>query len=281
MIHTKQILLSFLLLFFIASCTDDDDGGSTDDDSTAQDNPLSGDFFPSNADNEWNYDVTNTNNETDDSLNSTDRLYLDTPGDPFILKANTGVSNGTMTGILTNGTLSKTDITLNATGQLAISVDGLEDINIPYTDAILYNLNAADGSELSSFTGTITQTIQSFPVTINYTLKTAQVKNWSGIDINGQAYSDVTQSTFILNMKIDITLPIVGEKPVVDEQDALIITNYFGKNIGLIQTEANTKITPNSETIMLLESIPDINTNQIPSSISITNIQNLTDYTVN
>lgn len=284
MIHTKQFLLSFLLLLFIASCTDDDDDNSSDDDGgTVQENPFSGDFLPSNANNEWNYDVENIDNETGDITNATDRLFVNSPGDPnFTLDVNdNSIPNGTMNGILINGSLTKTDIMLSTTGQLSFSVDGLEDINIPYNDAILYNLDAADGSELSSFNGTINQTIQDFPITINYTLKTAQVRNWDTIDLNGETYNNVTQSTFILNMAVDITLPLVGDKPVLDEQDALTINSFFGKDIGLIQAVANTTVTPNSETIALLESIPDVDTSQIPSNISIKNTQDLTSFTVN
>ncbi len=282
---TKQLLFSLFLLLFIASCTDDDSNDSDDGGETVQENPLSGDFFPSNANNEWNYDVENKDNETSETRNSTDRLFVETPTtntSAFTLDVNdNSVSNGTMSGILTNGSLSKTDLTLSTTGQLAFAVDGLEDINIPYSDAVLYHLDAPDGSELSSFEGTITQEIESFPVTINYTLKTNQVKNWTTIEIDGETYNDVTQSTFVLTIAIDIAITSATIKPVVDEQESLIITNYFGKDIGLIKTEANTAVTPNSDTITLLEGIPGIDTSQIPSNISTKNTQILTSYTVN
>ncbi len=267
----------------MASCTDDDANDSNGDDDGMQVNPLSGDFFPSKADNEWNYDVTSKDNTTDETINATDRLFVDTPNETsFELDVNdNSISNGTMNSVLTNGILNKTDTTLSANGQLVFSIDGLEDINIPYNNAVLLNTQAPDGSELSTFMGTINQTVQSFPVTINYTLKTNHIKNWTSIDLNGQSYDEVTQANFVLTMVIDIALPLVGNRPIIDEQETLVINNYYGKNIGLIKSEADTTITLNSETLMLLQSLPDIDVSQIPENISTQNTQNLTSFTVN
>ncbi len=282
----KQLIPLFLLVFII-SCSSDNETNTNENETTPsetiQENPLSGDFFPSAIGNEWNYDVQNQDSNTNDVIDSTDRLFVETSSNNSIKLGvnNNNIANGTMSGILANGTLSKSDITLSTTGELSFSVDGLDDINIPYNDAVLYNLEVPNNSELSTFSGTINQTIQSFPVTISYTLKTNQIKNWDTIELNGETYNNVTHSNFILNLKIDVQLPQVGNKPIVDQQDGLIINNYYGKNIGLIKTNADTDIKINSDTITLIESIPGVDTSQIPNDVSSKNSQKLTSFTIN
>ncbi len=287
----------FSLLFILSfSCEDEpvDDTGvvvvtdpdtDTDDNDDDDDDPNLINFFPSTLDSEWNYDVINTNNDTNETTNSTDRLYIESENlNTFTFGVNEdNVANGTMNRfILEENTMNKTETNLSTTGELVIPIPEL-DIVIPFDNLILYNLNAPNSSMLSSFTGTIESTFENFPITTTYTLSTTQAGQLNTINLNGEDYNNVVKSNLSLVVSVIATVEVIPglpvELPILDTQDFLSIDYYIAKEIGLVRSEANTTFMINAETLMALEQA-GVDISNFPSSSSVTNIQELTSFTI-
>lgn len=270
-------LLSIMVSFF--SCDKepiDDTGIVVVDDTDTDTDPTT--YFPSNSENEWNYDVVNVDNTTDTTTNSTDRLFIESEtGASFVLGVNDdGIANGTKNGLLVNGTMAQTKKTLSTTGELSLPFGGV-DISIPYSNAVLYNIDAPDNTALSSFTGTIEETIQDFPLKVVYVLTTKQITNHASIELNGEMYENVTQSNLTLNLQITTSIVVFGmplELPIVKQSDVLISNNYYAAGIGLVRSESNVDF--------VIEDIPGgTDGSDIPSNVSTINIQELATYTNN
>ncbi len=289
---TLKYFLFSLLLILSFSCdnepvdtteviTTTDTNTDTDTDT---DEPEPVDFFPTTLDSEWNYDVTNTNNDTNETTDSTDRLFISSEnGNAFMFGVNDdNVANGSKNGILVDADMNKTETTLSTTGELELPIPGLSFI-IPYDNALLYNLGAGNNSTLSSFSGTIEETVQDFPLLVTYTLNTTQIGQLNAINLNGDDYNDVVKSNMTLNISVSTSIEIVPgfpiELPILDAQDVLSIDSYYAKEIGLVRSEAEINFMLNAQTLATLEQA-GVDLGGIPASSSTTNIQELTTYII-
>ncbi len=282
----KQLFLMLTVALFVASCSSDDDGGTNPPTNPPTDN--TGNYFPLTVDDYWNYDVEYTdNNDSNNNSSSSDFLYVasETNGS-FDLGVNTNdIANGAMNGILVNGTLERTESTLILDGSISIPFPGFETSSIDFTDMVLYDLNAANNSQLASTSGTINQDIDLggdiVPVTINYIVSTTQINNNSSITVNGENYTSVSKTNFKLNLNVSTTVTFGSQTinlSILNNQDVTVGTNYFVENIGLVKSETAINYQVNQNTIELLTTFGiDI---PFPTSGSATNVQEMTDYMV-
>lgn len=267
-------LLIFSLLVF--NCSDDNDNTITDNQ-----NQFSGEFLPLSIDNQWNYDVENTNNNTSETTNTQDVLKVEsetTSG--FSLTVNDGqIANGTMSGILTTGDLSLTETTLATNGTVGLPVDIL-DFEIQLDNALLYDTEATNGEQLSIQSGTFTQDFQGYPITVNYSLFSMQLENLENMEVLGVNYDTVTSANISLELSVSTEVTVLGFTQtisILDTQNVLSVDAFYAKNIGLISATANSGYTLNPSTVTILEQL-GADLSMLPTSTSIVNTQELTSY---
>jgi hypothetical protein len=276
-----KLTQSILLLFFsllVFNCSDDNDDTITDNQ-----NQFSGEFLPLSVDNQWNYDVENTNNNTTETTNNQDVLKVEseTASGFSLIVNNGGIANGTMSGILTTGNLSLTETTLAANGTIGLPVDIL-DFEIQLDNALLYDTEAVNGEQLSIQSGTFTQDFQGYPITINYSLFSTQLENLDNMEVLGVNYDTVTSANISLELSVSTEVVVFGFTQtisILDTQNVLSVDAFYAKNIGLISATANSGYTLNPNTVTILEQL-GADLSMLPTSTSIVNTQELTSYTL-
>jgi hypothetical protein len=273
--NLKVITALFISILFLTACSKNNDENIT----------ITGDYFPSTQSSYWNYGVKTTEGNT--TTPSQDFLTVKSgTATSFVLEVNSNNdANGAMSALLTNGTLNKTTSTLALNGNLEIPVDGLNDFNINFTNAMLYDLNADKNSVLSNFTNTFTKDLQgsqvTIPLTISYDLSFKKLQNQSSLKVNNVTYNKVTSGNISLNLSISATINIQGVPTsfsLLEAQDVLSINSYYGENIGLLKSDTTLKLNLNATTVELLNTLGI--TIDIPSSQSATNLQELTSYVI-
>lgn len=269
-------LLLFCLLLW--NCSEDD----TSSEDTPNDT-FTGNFFPLTTNNEWRYEVNNTDNDTNTTETNEDVLTVESESsNGFTLTANDGtVAYGTMSNILTTGELTRTETTLATNGSLSLPIDGL-DFSIDFNNALLYDTQASLNTELSSQTDSFTQDLQGFPITITYELTSTQLENLGNLSVLNTNYDTVTSANITLRLSVSTTLTVGGftqTLSLIDMQDVMSVDAFYAKNVGLISADAQIGYTLNANTLALLE-LAGIELTNLPTSMSVTNTQELTTYTL-
>jgi len=228
----KYMGLAFLMVSF-ASCTNTDN-----DDSITN----SGNYFPLTLDNYWNYNVTNTNLDLNQTQNTRDSLFVsDANNNAFDLAIN-GIAKGTMNTILTQMALNRTSNSLMGTGNIIFPFEGLDDLQIGVNNVIFYNTNSSQNDTLSSIDGLIEQSIEGLPIMASYTLKTIQGPFSNNLFLNNVNYDNVIESSLILELTITTEVEVIPgnfvEVLILDTQTVLDIKNHYAKDIGLVSSEA-------------------------------------------
>ncbi|WP_370225636.1 hypothetical protein [Mesoflavibacter sp.] len=274
---TQSILLLFLSLFLF-NCSDD-----SDDSEINNQIQFSGEFLPLSIDNQWNYDIENTNNNTNETTNSQDVLKVESENaSGFSLSVNdNGVANGTMSGILTTGDLSLTETTLVSNGTIGLPIDGF-DFNIVLENALLYNTEAPNGEILYTQSGTFAQDFQGYPITINYSLFSTQLENLENMEVLGANFDTVTSANISLELSVSTEVSVFGLTQTIsllDTQNVLSVDAFYAKDIGLITANANIGYSLNENTVTILQQL-GVDLSMLPTSTSILNTQELTSYTL-
>lgn len=273
-------ILSFALMatLFFAACSSDDDSGDTNNE------PETGNFYPLTVDDYWNYDVEIVDNiEAMNNESLSDFLFVESQiGSTYNLGVNTNdIGNGTMSGILANGLLTRTDSTLEIDGSLQLPLEEFGDFSIDFIDIILYDLNASNNDEMSSTSGNFTEDFQGTPITVTYNLTTTDKGNNNSLTVNGTSYSNITKSNLKVELSIVATIEVNGSPAnftILDEQDVVSIDNYFAENVGLIKSESDITYELNATTLSLLQAI-NITIN-VPTTLDVENDQELNGYQV-
>lgn len=258
----------------------------SEDDTSSEDTPnetFTGNFFPLTTNNEWRYEVNNTDNDTNTTETNEDVLTVESESsNGFTLTANDGtVAYGTMSNILTTGELTRTETTLATNGSLSLPIDGL-DFSIDFNNALLYDTQASLNTELSSQTDSFTQDLQGFPITITYELTSTQLENLSNLSVLNTNYDTVTSANITLRLSVSTTVTVGGftqTLSLIDMQDVMSVDAFYAKNVGLISADAQIGYTLNANTLALLE-LAGIELTNLPTSMSVTNTQELTTYTL-
>ena len=283
-----QILFVSLL---ITSCSSDDSNG----DNNNNNEPITGDYFPSAATNIWTYDVDNTSS-TNPELNFTDEsdfVTIETSnGNIFTVEVNNGgMPYGIMNGLMSNGTLSRGESTLSFSGNIELpeEFEDFSDETIVLQNFVLYDLNASNNSEMDEVSDTIVENLDLngtiVPVTVEYSVKSEKINTMNSMSVNGETYSNVIHTRLTLNMNIFASIDILGgnnplDYDIIDDQNILVIDNYFSQDVGLIRSQAVQAYQVEQQFLDILALIPNNNLD-IPESLNIVNVQDLDDYQVN
>ena len=278
----RYSILPIISLVFLVSCSDE---SVNNDDTGSGDPAIEGNYFPSTIGNYWKYDVSTTDNNTNDNVISQDSLYvIAETASTLMLDVNDGLpANGPIIGLLSSGTLTKSDTTLSLDGvlELPAEISDLINFDIVLNNFVLYDTEASNNTQLASNSNTITQDFNGFPLTITYQLTSTLLGFDESLSLNGTTYSNVVSSNIKLNLSVSTTIIVVGvEFPlaILVPQDILVSTNYYAEGIGLIQADSNTNYQISATAITALEAVGI--TLPIPASGSTTIDQVIADYFV-
>ena len=275
-----KLTLLFAICIVIFNCSNSD----LDDNNGLTQQQFTGNFFPLNTGNTWDYDVSNTDNDTNQTVTSIDFIEVESQTNTgFTLSVNqNGIPNGIMSGILTSGTLSRTETTLSSNGTVALPIEGF-DFQIELENALLYNTQANNGELLSTQSGVFTQDFEGYPITLNYTLTSTQLANLETLTEGNTTYNTVTSSNISLTLSVttEVTFVTTQTFPIIDDTTPVLsINSYYAQDIGLIKAEASGGYTLNANTVSILEGI-GVDLSQLPTSLSISNNQTLSNYSIN
>jgi len=229
--HTimKYSLLSLTILTLgLISCGDDDTTPSSNN--TAA-------YFPLSLNSSWSY-----TNESEDQISQNNMFVFGTQQENGVQYTNLDTqelnSGSFMVGLLTQ------NLVRNDTGKLIVNgtfggvpIEGFPDISIPLNNAVLFDPNALNGTQLNIITGSFEQTIMDFPIIIEYTSITTQEQVLPSYTTDTQTYTDVIQSNIVLNLEISTEVQVGGTTlslPILSSQDVLVVENYYAANIGLV-----------------------------------------------
>ncbi|MDG1715474.1 hypothetical protein [Lacinutrix sp.] len=283
--NLKHIILPLIAMLFIVSCSEDNNDSNTNNNNNNGGNIIEGNYFPSTVNNYWKYDVTSTDNTTNQNIVSLDSLYVVAETvTTAMLDVNDGLAaNGPIIGLLASGTLTKSDTTLAVDGALELpaEITDLIDFDIALNNFILYNIEANNNTQLASNSNSITQDFNGFPLTIAYQLKSTALGHSENLNLNGTSFSNVVSSKMTLNLSVSTTITVAGISfplSILNAQDILVSTNYYVEDIGLVQADSNTNYQISATAITALEAA-GVNL-PIPASGSTSVLQALADYSL-
>lgn len=266
-IKNLSILLIFCLFIF-SSCSSDDDAGSTETNNK--------NYFPLLVANNWDFENTLSAPNQDDVI-TTEKLSVsgtvyNNGTEAYELETDNPAGSGPVTLALSQGILFSENSRLLYTGVFGLGLEGFPETNFDVENMVIYDASLPNEAEMYSLSGNIEQEVQGFPITINYTLSTIMGDLFGSFEVNGETYDDVINSQLKINIEVtaNITDPFPVTVTVLKSQDAIVITNYFADEVGLIQSETDTNF--------IFETLPLIN---LPlEDIEFDTLQILTDYSV-
>ena len=277
-------LYLFLGLFIFLNCSSEDNESETTD-------PVltASDFSPNSEGSYWVYNVDSTSSDLPEmDFNSIDSLYIvSTSNAAYILEANNGIgADGSMNSILTSGSLSTTDTTLIYSGALDLPIDIVVDQALEISDLILIDLEADNGSVLSTIEGAFTETIDiqgsMIPINVNFELFSAKEDLYDSKIVNGVSYTNVYEGTLNFNLSVTGTITIFGfgqNINIIESQNILSIRYYYGANLGLLRAESEQGFELAPEVIALIDQTSG--GNEFPSSATVTGVEALINYVIN
>ena len=227
-----KFLLSFVVITLLFSCSSN---------SNSEPNvPPQTNYFPLALRNYWKYRVS-TN-----AITHTDSLYIsnDTTINTKVYKKfrTRTIPFGFFSNTLNKNALRIDEFKLLLTGTLSLNFGVALPINVAVNDYIIFQENATINQQLGSVSGTLNQTVQNYPLVIEYTLKSTAIENLPTFTSNGRVYTDVKKVKTVLNAKITSTITSPGIPfPVVvsilDPQDVVTSDQYYSKTIGNVYTK--------------------------------------------
>lgn len=245
---------------------------SSDDDTTPTSN--SGAFsLPLSDGNSWVYNVAGT------GITGTpqDNLYVEgnvTINGTVYKKMKTQATPiGFFSGTLNNNAVRYDDTKLFLTGDFSF----LQNQGLPITstislsDFIVFNKDASSGTQLDSQTGTLTETINSIPITLNYELTTTAGETLATKTVNGVTYNNVRVVTIALSgegtvVYSGITLPALAQ------QNLMTSNLYFVEGIGVINATTTYQYQLNATVAGFLPNIPASNTSNLEEELDSYNV---------
>ena len=277
-------LYLFLGLFIFLNCSSEDNESETTD-------PVltASDFSPNSEGSYWVYNVDSTSSDLPEmDFSSIDSLYIvSTSNAAYTLEANNGIgADGSMNSILTSGSLSTTDTTLIYSGALDLPIDIVVDQALEISDLILIDLEADNGSVLSTIEGAFTETIDiqgsMIPINVNFELFSAKEDLYDSKIVNGVSYTNVYEGTLNFNLSVTGTITIFGfgqNINIIESQNILSIRYYYGANLGLLRAESEQGFELAPEVIALIDQTSG--GNEFPSSATVNGVEALINYVIN
>ena len=277
-------LYLFLGLFIFWNCSSEDNESETTD-------PVltASDFSPNSEGSYWIYNVDSTSDDLPEmDFTSNDSLYIvSTSNAAYTLDANNGMgADGSINSILTSGSLSTTATTLTYSGALDLPIDIVVDQALEISDLILIDLEADNGSVLSTIEGAFTETIDiqgsMIPINVNFELFSAKEDLYDSKIVNGVSYTNVYEGTLNFNLSVTGTITIFGfgqNINIIESQNILSIRYYYGANLGLLRAESEQGFELAPEVIALIDQTGG--GNEFPSSATVTGVEALINYEIN
>lgn len=277
-------LYLFLGLFIFWNCSSEDNESETTD-------PVltASDFSPNSEGSYWIYNVDSTSDDLPEmDFTSNDSLYIvSTSNAAYTLDANNGMgADGSINSILTSGSLSTTATTLTYSGALDLPIDIVVDQALEISDLILIDLEADNGTVLSTIEGAFTETIDiqgsMIPINVNFELFSAKEDLYDSKIVNGVSYTNVYEGTLNFNLSVTGTITIFGfgqNINIIESQNILSIRYYYGANIGLLRAESEQGFELAPEVIALIDQTGG--GNEFPSSATVTGVEALINYEIN
>jgi hypothetical protein len=280
----KSIL--FLFALSIVSCSNETYEEEDMDVTDPETSPTT--YVPNTLGDYWVYDVERTSPDIPEmNFTGSDSLYIATSsGNTFTYKVNNDMAAlGTMNTLLVNGSLSKTSTTLDYTGSLDLQID-LPITEMPTIENLkLMDLEASNGEILSDFSNSFSETLDiqgtAIPIEINYALTTSKENFYPTTTLNGMAYSNIFEATLKLNISVTGTITVFGISQAIDiiqPQDVMTVSYYYGGNIGLIRAETVQGFELSSEITSLLEQLGETDLTMSAQTIG---VEELRDFRVN
>lgn len=266
----KKVHFAVGLLFIsvMFSCSNDD---SNSESSSNFSTPLTVGSY-------WTYDVEGQ------AGSSRDSLFIDSEttisGNTYkVFKTRDDIATGFYSSSLRNNSVRESNGILLLTGDLSISAGETLPIDLDLTlnDFVIFNKNASNNQVLNSTpkTGTINQTINGYPLTINYSLQSYGGETLSTYTTNGITYSNVKSTKIKLNVSITTVITVLGSPQTITAlaaQDVLVSTQYLADGIGVVYANTVTSYNLNSFIADELE---------IPASDSQTQEEFIDTYLIN
>lgn len=258
LMKTKSLFLILVMALFVIGCSSDDDNLGTGDDHTDNPDDQNGDgdgdgddsttfnYFPTAEGNSWTYSNHFVSEEQMIDNTATEVLTVDTVNGN-VTTFNTSVNGdapGFFTGALANGSLTKDGAKLLFEGEFSVmDIEGF-DISVPIEETIIYDLGASEGDVLYEGPGEFSDEIPfgglgNYPLTLTYTVSVVQGESFDEM----LGFEDVKSSKIIIsNLSAVLSgVPVVGSIELMETtvNEVVLFTNYFAKNVGLIQSTAN------------------------------------------
>ena len=262
-----KLLILIAAFSFLFSCSSDSNGDNG--------NSIETNYLPLAIGDYWTYDVTTNAQTLRDSLYVSNDTTINAKTYKKFKTKN--LPMGFFSNSLNNNGLRKEVNSLLLTGSLALDFGVGVAIDLNVNDFVIFNETAANNQQLGFVSGTINQTVGTYPLVIDYTLKSIAIETLPTYSSNGQVYTDVKRVKTIFNAKITTTVTVQGFPipvtiTILDPQDVVVSNQYYAKNIGMVYT--NTTINYN------LNALPGGATLPIPSSGSQTQEEFLVNYNV-
>lgn len=225
------------------------------------------DYFPLAEGNSWTY----TNKETVGDLPEMESEETMTAGAPteednttyYPMETDNPTGSGFATSVFTNGTLHQDGGQTFYNGEIAIAIEQLEmnPVEITLDNAVILSETASAGTELFTHEGSETQNVNigvEVPVTINYTATTTNVEfSDSYTTPNGEVYDDVLQADIVVSASTTAEYNGI-DIPIMLEQNAIMVTNYYANGVGMIYSSMTRNIEFEDLSSFGLPNLPDV-----------------------
>ncbi|MGQ2985330.1 hypothetical protein [Flavobacterium sp.] len=219
--------LLILLGFFVVSCSSDDSNGNNN-------NGNATNFLPVATGNYWVYDVQGSLQNGRDSLYVANDTVI---GNNTYKKLKTKfLASGFFSGALSNNGTRISGDELLVSGSATIPFSEEFPVSIAISDFKIFKEGAANNTQLDNVSGTINQTYEGVPLTIDYTLTTTAKENLATYSVDDQTYTNVKRIETKLSLAISANfqgLPI----PLMSDQDVLISSQYYAEGIGVVYVD--------------------------------------------
>ncbi|AWI26433.1 hypothetical protein [Flavobacterium pallidum] len=225
----NKLLLIAVAFGFLVSCSNSDDSSGP---------AVETNFMPVTIGNYWVYNVTGSDNSI-----GRDSLYI---ANDTVINTNTykkfkteSIPTGFFSNTLRGNSVREVNGKLLLTGGAGLNVANALPIDLELTDFVVFDKNATENQQLSSVSGTLQQTLQGFPLTINYTLKSiAQAEEATYTAPDNTVYNNLKPVKTILNVAVTGTyqgFPFT----LLEAQDVVTSTQYYAEGIGMVHANTN------------------------------------------
>ena len=193
-------------------------------------------YLPMAVGNFWTYKVVGTGTIDRDSLyiqkdtivNGNASKKMRTKFNPFGFYSNS----------LNKNTLRQVNDKLLVSGKSNFDFIANLGINVALADFVAFKEVTQTNEQVGLLEGEISQIVQGFNLKIIYSLRSIGLAPLSSFTTSqGKTYADVKPMKFVLTLKVVSPQTIAGVPfniTVLDTQDVVVSTQYFGKNKGMV-----------------------------------------------